>query len=75
MLRGNIPLKMVSGVEYALSKNIPVVLVSRYLMMKLFDDYGYESAGKELTQKGVILGDNLNHINKDKTYCCTCICK
>ncbi|ARC85157.1 asparaginase family protein [Clostridium argentinense CDC 2741] len=60
MGRGNIPSRMLSGVKYALSKNIPVVLVSRYLMRKLFYDYGYESAGKELTQKGVILGDNLN---------------
>gem|GEM_PF-4788758 len=54
MGRGNIPSKMLSGVKYALSKNIPVVLVSRYLMRE------HESAGKELTQKGVILGDNLD---------------
>lgn len=60
MGRGNIPPKMVQGVEYALSKNIPVVLVSRCLMGKVLDDYGYEGAGRELTQKGVILGDNLN---------------
>lgn len=60
MGRGNIPPKMVKGVEYALSKNIPVVLVSRCLMGKVLDDYGYEGAGRELTQKGVILGDNLN---------------
>jgi L-asparaginase len=59
MGRGNIPPKMVSGVEYALNKNIPVVLVSRCLMGKVLDDYGYEGAGRELTAKGVILGDNL----------------
>jgi L-asparaginase len=59
MGRGNIPPEMVPGVEYALSKNIPVILVSRCLMGKVFDDYGYEGAGKELTEKGVILGDNL----------------
>ncbi len=59
MGRGNIPPKMVSGVEYALSKNIPVVLVSRCLMGKVLDDYGYEGAGRELTERGVILGDNL----------------
>jgi L-asparaginase len=59
MGRGNIPPKMVAGVEYALSKDIPVVLVSRCLMGKVFDDYGYEGAGRELTDKGVILGDNL----------------
>ena len=59
MGRGNIPPKMVPGVEYALKKNIPVVLVSRCLMGKVLDDYGYEGAGRELTQRGVILGDNL----------------
>ncbi|MBU5484512.1 asparaginase [Clostridium sp. MSJ-11] len=60
MGRGNIPPKMVQGVEYALSKNIPVVLVSRCLMGKVLDDYGYEGAGRGLREKGVILGDNLN---------------
>lgn len=59
MGRGNIPPRMVAGVEYALSRNIPVVLVSRCLMGKVQDDYGYEGAGRELTDKGVILGDNL----------------
>lgn len=59
MGRGNIPPRMVTGVEYALSKQIPVVLVSRCLMGKVLDDYGYEGAGRELTQRGVILGDNL----------------
>lgn len=59
MGRGNIPPQMVPGVEYALSKNIPVILVSRCLMGKVLDDYGYEGAGRELTERGVILGDNL----------------
>ena len=59
MGRGNIPPKMVSGVEYALSRNIPVVLVSRCSAGRVLDDYGYAGAGRELTEKGVILGDNL----------------
>ena len=59
MGRGNIPPAMVPGVEYALLNNIPVVLVSRCLMGKVLDSYGYPGAGKELTNKGVILGDNL----------------
>lgn len=59
MGRGNIPPTMVPGVEYALSKGIPVVLVSRCLMGKVLDSYGYPGAGKELTKRGVILGDNL----------------
>jgi L-asparaginase len=60
MGRGNIPPAMVPGVEYAVSKGIPVVLVSRCLMGKVLDSYGYPGAGKELTKRGVILGDNLN---------------
>ncbi len=59
MGRGNIPPKMVPGVDYALNKGIPVVLVSRCLAGKVLDDYGYEGAGRELTARGVILGDNL----------------
>jgi L-asparaginase len=59
MGRGNIPPEMVSGVEYALSKDIPIILVSRCLRGKVLDSYGYIGAGKDLTQKGVILGDNL----------------
>ena len=59
MGRGNVPPNMVSGIEYALSKNIPVVLVSRCLMGRVLDSYGYPGAGKELTNLGVILGDNL----------------
>lgn len=59
MGRGNIPPAMVPGLEYALSKEIPVVLVSRCLMGKVLDSYGYPGAGKELTKRGVILGDNL----------------
>lgn len=60
MGRGNIPPKMVPGIEYAIGMNIPVVLVSRCFMGRVFADYGYEGAGRELTNKGVILGGNLN---------------
>lgn len=59
MGRGNIPPQMVPGVEYAINKNIPVVLVSRCMSGKVIDDYGYQGAGRELREKGVIFGDNL----------------
>lgn len=59
MGRGNIPPNMVPGIEYALDNNIPVVLVSRCFMGRVMDNYGYAGAGHELTQKGVILGNNL----------------
>ncbi len=59
MGRGNIPPGMVTGVEYAVKKGIPIILVSRCLMGRVSDVYGYKGAGKELTNMGVILGDNL----------------
>lgn len=59
MGRGNIPPEMVPGVEYALSRHIPIILVSRCHNGKVLDSYGYIGAGKDLTLKGVILGDNL----------------
>lgn len=59
MGRGNIPPEMVKGVDYALSKDIPIILVSRCHRGKVLDSYGYAGAGRDLTQKGVILGDNL----------------
>lgn len=59
MGRGNIPPDMVSGVEYALSRSIPVVLVSRCPTGKVLDDYGYKGAGRELREMGVIFGGNL----------------
>lgn len=59
MGRGNVPPQMVPGIEYALSKKMPVILTSRCLMGKVLDSYGYEGAGKELTNMGVIMADNL----------------
>lgn len=60
MGRGNIPPNMVEGVRYAISKNIPVVLVSRCPKGRVFDTYGYTGGGKELRNAGVILGDNMS---------------
>ncbi len=59
MGRGNVPPKMVSAIEYALTKGLAVVLVSRCFKGRVQDDYGYAGAARELIQKGVILGDNL----------------
>ena len=57
--KGNIPPTMVSGIDYAIGKGIPVILVSRCIMGRAMDDYGYPGAGRDLTTRGVILGDNL----------------
>jgi len=51
---------LVEGVKYAISKNIPVVLVSRCPKGRVLDTYGYPGGGKELRNLGVILGDNLS---------------
>ncbi|MHC1719195.1 MAG: asparaginase [Clostridiaceae bacterium] len=59
MGRGHIPPGMLPGVEYALGRDIPVVLVSRCPTGKVLDDYGYKGAGRELKEMGVIFGGNL----------------
>ncbi|MCT4661498.1 MAG: asparaginase [Tissierellales bacterium] len=59
MGRGNLPPNMISGIKKALSKDIPVVLVSRCHTGRVLDTYGYEGAGRTLTDAGVILGFNL----------------
>jgi len=57
---GNVPPKAFSGVEYAINKGIPVVLVSRCPAGETLDIYGYPGAGKWLHKIGVIFSDYLN---------------
>lgn len=57
---GNLPPDMLSGIDYAISKKIPVILVSRCMLGRVCDNYAYEGGGKDLTKRGVILGGNLN---------------
>ncbi len=59
MGRGNIPPKMMAGVQRALEKKVAVVLVSRCYQGRVLDSYGYEGGGKQLRNMGVIFGDNL----------------
>jgi L-asparaginase len=58
--RGNVPPQMVSGIENALSKNIPVVITSRCPKGRVLDSYGYEGGGHHLKKLGVIFTENLN---------------
>ena len=58
--RGNVPPKMVSGIERAIKNNIPVIVVSRCFEGRVHESYGYEGGGKMLKDLGVIFGDTLN---------------
>ncbi|MDF2628130.1 MAG: L-asparaginase [Symbiobacteriaceae bacterium] len=60
MGRGNVPPAAAAGIEYALSKGLPVIITSRALRGRVLDSYGYEGAGKRLRNAGVIFGDFLN---------------
>lgn len=57
---GNVPPPAFEGIKYVLSKNIPVVLVSRCPAGETLDIYSYEGAGKWLKKAGVIFSDYLN---------------
>lgn len=57
--RGNVPPLMVEGIQKAIDKGLPVVLVSRCFQGRVLDSYGYHGGGKELRNLGVIFGDNL----------------
>jgi L-asparaginase len=58
--RGNIPPMMLESLIKALSNGIHIVLVSRCVSGRVLDTYAYEGGGKDLVQKGCILGGNLN---------------
>lgn len=58
MGRGNVPPMMLDGIEYALKKDVIIVMVSRCPMGRVLDTYGYEGAGRSLRNLGVIFGGN-----------------
>ncbi|EMT38190.1 L-asparaginase [Thermoanaerobacter thermohydrosulfuricus] len=58
--RGNVPPKLAEGIEYAISKGVIVVLVSRCPMGRVDASYGYKGGGKHLESLGVIFGGNLS---------------
>jgi L-asparaginase len=60
MGRGNVPPMMVPGIKRALDNGLAIVLVTRCPMGRVLDSYGYEGAGKNLRDLGVIFGGNLN---------------
>lgn len=60
MGRGNTPPLMIEGIKNAISKNIPVIIVSRCPMGRVLDSYGYEGGGKMIKNLGAIFGGDLN---------------
>lgn len=60
MGRGNVPPEMVQGIDNAIKKDLPVVIVSRCPMGRVLDSYGYPGGGKNLRDLGAIFGGNLN---------------
>ncbi|MCF7924103.1 MAG: asparaginase [Candidatus Izimaplasma sp.] len=58
--RGNVPPKMIAGIERALENNIPVIICSRCPSGRTLDSYGYVGGGKYLTDMGCIMASSLN---------------
>ena len=59
MGRGNIPPAMLEGVEYARSKDIPVIIATRCHSGRVFDSYGYLGSGRDLRNLGCIFAGDL----------------
>jgi len=57
---GNVPPAAFKGIEYAIKKGIPIVLVSRCPAGETLDIYSYPGAGKHLNNLGVIFVEYLN---------------
>ena len=58
--RGNLPPTMIPGIQACISKDIPVLIVSRCPSGRVLDSYGYVGGGKYLTDMGCILAPSLN---------------
>lgn len=58
--RGNLPPSMLPAIGKALSNGIVIVITSRCYSGRVLDTYAYQGGGKDLTNKGCILGGNLN---------------
>lgn len=58
--RGNVPPKMIDGIQNAIDKNIPVIIASRCPSGRTLDSYGYVGGGKFLTDMGCIISTSLN---------------
>ncbi len=57
--RGNLPPSMLPSIDNAINKNVVIVLVSRCYAGRVLDTYAYEGGGKDLANRGCLLGGNL----------------
>ncbi|MCD6578620.1 asparaginase [bacterium] len=58
--RGNVPPKVIPGIQKAIANKIPVLIVSRAYQGRVLDVYGYEGGGKQLKKMGCIFGGSLS---------------
>ncbi|MFC4768879.1 asparaginase [Effusibacillus consociatus] len=58
--QGNVPPEVVPGIQQAIKRGVPVVLVSRCFNGMVQDVYGYEGGGKHLRDLGAIFSNGLN---------------
>ncbi len=58
--RGNVPPMMLDSIDKAIELGIHIVLVSRCYSGRVLDTYAYVGGGKDLTNRGCILGGNFN---------------
>lgn len=58
--RGNLPPMMLQSIENAIRKGLFIVITSRCPSGRVLDSYAYPGGGKDLVNKGCILGGNLN---------------
>ncbi|MBA4495627.1 asparaginase [Paenactinomyces guangxiensis] len=58
--QGNLPPAMLPGIQKALDRQIPIVLVSRCYNGVVQDTYEYEGGGKQLKEMGLIFSNGIN---------------
>jgi L-asparaginase len=58
--RGNLPPTMLDAIDRALNVGIYIVITSRCCSGRVLDTYAYLGGGKDLTNRGCILGGSLN---------------
>lgn len=58
--RGNVPPGAVPAIQRAIDAGLAVVIASRCVQGRILDTYGYEGAGRDLRQRGVMFAGTLS---------------